>query len=91
MRAGHFITYVHRAGRWFCYDDTAVSGASQKEVEGCFGDANAWSFHNDMHAYLLFYRLLDAPPAPTAAAVAGGAATGSPTAAAGGEAGVSAQ
>lgn len=59
--AGHFITYIQISGKWFCFDDTAVVSASQRDVEGCFGDANTWSFHNDMHAYLLFYRLLQAP------------------------------
>jgi hypothetical protein len=55
--AGHYITYVHTYDKWFCFDDGSVHVATQKEVEGSFGEANAWSFHNDMHAYLLFYQL----------------------------------
>jgi hypothetical protein len=70
--AGHYITYARVSGRWFCFDDGSITVVSQRDVEGCFGDAAAWSFNNDMHAYLLFYQLAE----PSGEGVNGGGGNG---------------
>lgn len=59
--AGHYISYVHVSGQWFCFDDASVSGASQANIEATFGASNEWVVTHDTHAYLLFYERIDGP------------------------------
>ena len=60
MRVGHYVSYIHVSGQWFCFDDGSVSGATQASVEAAFGASNEWVAAHDTHAYLLVYERVGA-------------------------------
>lgn len=79
-RAGHYISYVHVSGQWFCFDDGLVTGATQASVEAAFGASNEWVATHDTHAYLLFYERVGAASGAKSsdASVSGSADGGAP-------------
>jgi ubiquitin carboxyl-terminal hydrolase 12/46 len=60
---GHYVALVKSAGKWVCFDDEAVHGVTELQVQSTFGHTQqpvvradgAGNGHVD-HAYILFYQ-----------------------------------
>eukprot|EP00892_Ulva_mutabilis_P004462 jgi/Ulvmu1/2388/UM130_0021.1 len=76
---GHYVSYVHVSGQWFCFDDGSVSAASQASVEAAFGASYEWVATHDTHAYLLFYERVGSMGAKSSDASLSGSADGGTT------------
>ena len=59
---GHYVALVKSAGRWLCFDDEAVHGVTEAQVQSTFGHTQQPTMRGDGqggkyvdHAYILVY------------------------------------
>jgi ubiquitin carboxyl-terminal hydrolase 12/46 len=63
MNHGHYVALVKSAGKWVCFDDEAVHGVTEAQVQSTFGHTQQPIVRADGqggghvdHAYILFYQ-----------------------------------
>ena len=54
-RTGHYVSLIKAHNSWLFFDDEAVDGITESQIQSTFGSTQEYGSSNMDHGYLLFF------------------------------------